>query len=665
METAKGKYGNVPQYIQYTVMGQLQWRLLSDGDGSKATEVIGQKEYREYCELINILLESIDIEVVLSQRCMHIEQLFYAARISNSNGYNRKYNEEKKDIEYYFGDNYFSDAGRCFLKLEFMRIENGFLVLEGQCANLEDNTDTWVIINKEKYLLKKDNSFDLNVKILGNIGLYVDAFSVKVPLDKIVDDSIVFVSSIDGQEFERHNITLGKFMPITRQFSWSYYSGENWVIRLEDNKLHIWDVYNTKEFNDFERDFQNQIENSSVGQFPEIIEALDIRRAVIDRKSWNYGKLKKQIWLVSDRYSVADDNGEALFEYICKVNNPNIEVYFVIDSESPDFDRISKIGNVVAQDSREHLILHMLADVIISSQADEYIINPFWRKGVAGHVFRDMYASHKFVFLQHGVIKDDLSRWLNRYNKNIDGFVCSANKEAESILEYKYYYGKENVWLTGLPRYDRLYHDEKKKIIVMPTWRKWLMQDYNASISDKDATKVRENIETTEFGLFYKGLLNNKRLLDVCDQFGYTLCFMPHTNFRDCMDKFKEDERLELIGLDRKYRDAFAEAELLITDYSSTAMDFAYLRKPVVYVQFDKEEFFSGEHTYDKGYFEYEKDGFGEVVYDLESLINLVTEYIKNDCKLKEKYTERINGFFAFKDNGNCERVFNKIVEMK
>lgn len=69
------------------------------------------------------------------------------------------------------------------------------------------------------------------------------------------------------------------------------------------------------------------------------------------------------------------------------------------------------------------MILHLTADCIISSQADEYIINQVWRKNFVGNIYKDLYYRKKYIFLQHGVIKDDLSQWLNRYNKNIDGFI--------------------------------------------------------------------------------------------------------------------------------------------------------------------------------------------------------------------------------------------------
>ena len=100
---------------------------------------------------------------------------------------------------------------------------------------------------------------------------------------------------------------------------------------------------------------------------------------------------------------------------------------------------------------------------------------------------------------------------------------------------------------------------------------------------------------------------------------------------------------------------------MILTDYSSAVFDFAYLRKPVLYTQFDKEEFFKGEHVYTQGYFDYERYGFGEVEYDLESTVDRIIEYMKNGCQLKEKYRKRIDNFFAFNDKNNCQRVYEAI----
>ena len=93
------------------------------------------------------------------------------------------------------------------------------------------------------------------------------------------------------------------------------------------------------------------------------------------------------------------------------------------------------------------------------------------------------------------------------------------------------------------------------------------------------------------------------------------------------------------------YQKEFVEGALLVTDYSSVAFDFAYLKKPVVYSQFDKEEFYK-KHTYSEGYFSYENDGFGPVCTDLKSTVKAIVDEINNSCENNEKYLARIEKFY-------------------
>ena len=44
---------------------------------------------------------------------------------------------------------------------------------------------------------------------------------------------------------------------------------------------------------------------------------------------------------------------------------------------------------------------------------------------------KDLYE-FDFVFLQHGVVQDDLSGWLNKYQKNVRIFVTSARPSSAS-----------------------------------------------------------------------------------------------------------------------------------------------------------------------------------------------------------------------------------------
>jgi CDP-glycerol glycerophosphotransferase (TagB/SpsB family) len=303
--------------------------------------------------------------------------------------------------------------------------------------------------------------------------------------------------------------------------------------------------------------------------------------------------------------------------------------------------------------------MHLAADYIISSHADEFVINPFDNYS---HPYRNMLALKKFIFLQHGVTKDDISGWLNRFNKNINGFIVAAYPEERSMFDYDYYYSSENIWLTGFARFDRLYHDEKKRITIMPTWRHYLMTGYDNLTG---IWNISEGFKESDYFIFYNSLINNEKLLNACEKNGYTLCFLPHPNIIPHISLFNHDDRVKFYSINDEYRDVYAQSDLVLTDYSSAVFDFAYLRKPLLYTHFDSERFFAGSHVYVKGYFDYERDGFGEITTTLDETVDRIIEYMENGCKLKDKYRERIDNFFAYNDKNNCQRIFNRIVNQQ
>ena len=70
------------------------------------------------------------------------------------------------------------------------------------------------------------------------------------------------------------------------------------------------------------------------------------------------------------------------------------------------------------------------------------------------------------------------------------------------------------------------------------------------------------------------------------------------------------------------------------------------MRKPVIFAHFEYEEY--RKNHYPKGYFDYEKDGFGFVTYDLKSTVKAIIKEIENKCFLRKKYLKRINKFLEY-----------------
>ena len=105
------------------------------------------------------------------------------------------------------------------------------------------------------------------------------------------------------------------------------------------------------------------------------------------------------------------------------------------------------------------------------------------------------------------------------------------------------------------------------------------------------------------------------------------------------------------------------ESNLLITDYSSIAMDFAYMKKPLLYYQFDYEMFRKGH--YREGYFSYLEDGFGAVCTNMEELFKQLHRLVERGLKIEPVYEQRSDQFYERRDQNNSERNYLAIKEIQ
>ncbi|MCV3484005.1 CDP-glycerol:glycerophosphate glycerophosphotransferase [Campylobacter lari] len=364
------------------------------------------------------------------------------------------------------------------------------------------------------------------------------------------------------------------------------------------------------------------------------------------RKEFQKRLPKSNIWLLMDRDYEADDNAEHLYRYIMQ-NHPEQEIVFALRKESSDWERLEKEGfNLIEFGSFEFERIIKKASKVISSHSDEYLM-------------RYITPRQQFIFLQHGVIKDDLSRWLN--SKKIDLFITSTQAEYDSIAnDYNCYkFGKKEMVLTGLARHDALLKNNRsnvKQIFIMPTWRKNIVG--NAAKSDiKD---LKEYFKRSEYFQKWNSLLNNNGLKKLCELYSYTIVFNPHPYIMPYLKEFNISSNIKIANQNESLQELFCNSSLMITDYSSVAFEMAYLEKPILYYQFDKEEFFTS-HTYQKGYFDYKKNGFGSVVENEENLLKELEILLKNNCKPFGVYKDNIDLTFVFKDCRCCERIYKKL----
>ena len=659
LNRAKKEYGFVPKFIQKTLFTALCSKMMSGGD---ITQLMSESDAAEYKRMFQEVISCIDDGIIMTCDQIYIEHKFYCLR--------EKYALQgilpqitpigsSSDCALTIGNAKVCRLSQILTKVDFVDLEKGKIIIEGSTSMLpiQDFSVSLYITPKggESFFVPceittRDTSKFLNGEKIIDGKTFVGTFE---PANNNISRYRIRICCIlsDGTVICKKRIRFGKMCSVGDEYKWQYYAKHGMSVYTAKNAF-VYEKCDKKAEKKMERRFQKELWNTKKSA---------ARKAVLVRKLVRFikPKLKKDIWLISDRIYKSDDNGEAFFKYCMEKKDKRVKPYFVM-SECDDYKRMVKIGPVVKFFSWKHKLLHLLGGKLISSQGSSFIINPFYGWFAP---YRDLMQTEKFIFLQHGVIKDDLSSWLSRYSKRIDGFITSAQPEYQSILDYNYYYTEKEVWLTGLPRHDYLYNDSKRYITIMPTWRKYLCvgkgQVYRNGIWQLD-----DSFKRTDFYRFYNGLLNSPRLLEAAKKYNYTICFMPHPNIIEYIDLFERNEQTKFLSAQVPYKQVFAESDLVISDYSSVVFDFIYLRKPVVYSQFDADTFFSGSHVYTKGYFDYERDGFGEVAYDLDSTIDLIIEYMQNNCQLKDKYRQRIDEFLSFNDKNNCERIFNKIIEL-
>ena len=643
--------GYIPYFIQEIIVSHI-FRMFEEAEDIMDAYEKPDCDYSEEWEFISRILERIDDNIIIKKKTTRVKKLFI---------FELKYGRDSDtdlfwdDLRQMYGNTALYNISEYVTRIDIMEITAGKLIIEGYCFVPKGisiaNFEIGVFINGE-YVVAKQVERYTDRYYYDRVNLWEKGFKIEIPLSD-VSYEILFINKIHGHLCYKKNIQFLPLTPINENMKCSYYYKDGYAVTFEEN-IVICRKCSIKQKAELEEEFQAEI-TELCGDDGENINEL---RSYY----WeNIGKKEKQIWLFMDRPDRADDNAEMFFRYMVKKNDSDIECYFVLSKSAPGYGSLKKLGNVIEPASDDHRRVHMMADYILSSQMAEHAENPFNEDSI---YFKDIYHKPRFIWLQHGVIHNAHGKTCGKYYKNFYGWITSAPREHEYLSSEFFHYTQDNMWLTGMPRFDALYEDEKNIITIMPTWRKYLTTRDFDPINNTMIWRVNDDFVESDYYEMFNGLLNDRRLLETARKYGYKIHFMPHVIFSGHSHLFKKNDVVEINPVDKRYREVYAESKLIVTDYTSAVFDFAYLHKPVLYFQFDKERFFA-EHTVSKGYFDFEKDGFGEVSYDLQTTVNNIIDYIKADCKLKDKYRARIDTFFKYTDRNCCDRIYEKIKELE
>lgn len=372
-------------------------------------------------------------------------------------------------------------------------------------------------------------------------------------------------------------------------------------------------------------------------------------------KSTRLRRRYRNAWVLIDRDVDANDSAEVLYRWLAR-NHPEVNAWFVVRRSSSDWRRLRREGvRLVAYGSARFYALMMNATHVASSHADRFITD-----AVPARYGKPSYS---FTFLQHGVIKGDISRWLNA--KTFSTFVVSTDDEYAYVSGAgPFKFSGREVRLCGLPRFDDLLEraqntppGERDLILIMPTWRDHLVGAMGpTSAARAHVGDIRESLYVRSI----TALLHSRALQASAERHGCTVIFMPHPNMRGHLDAFDVPSGVRVLSYsDANVRDLIARARVMVTDYSSIAFNMGYLQRPVVYYQFDAEEYYR-HHTERPGYFDYSTHGFGPVTTTAEETAEAVHAALSDT--LEPKYAARAAATFPVRDGRNSQRVYEAML---
>ncbi len=365
--------------------------------------------------------------------------------------------------------------------------------------------------------------------------------------------------------------------------------------------------------------------------------------------------IRKNIWLICEDENEARDNGYTFFKYMCQNKSENIDVVYAINKKSNDYQKVKDVGKCIQYGGYIHWIYYLAAKYNISSQKGG-------KPNAAVCYFLEVFGilKNNRIFLQHGITISD-AKWLYYENTKMRLFICGAQKEYEYVKE-KFGYPQENVKCLGFCRFDNWHNLKinKKRILVMPSWREWLNRKTDAYYE----LQYDGQFEHSEYYKKWNSFLKNKELKEFLEKNNLELIFYPHRNVQNNLEYFNSISQNIKIASWKEYdiQELLKNSAIMITDFSSVAMDFLYMKKPVIYYTFDINDFIKGQYA--KGYFDYENNGMTYYSRDENEIVSQIKKIYQDNFDLDEKMNKKIDEFFGICDNNNCKRTYEAIKQI-
>jgi CDP-glycerol glycerophosphotransferase (TagB/SpsB family) len=334
---------------------------------------------------------------------------------------------------------------------------------------------------------------------------------------------------------------------------------------------------------------------------------------------------KKYIWLFGENLGNTANNNSFYFWKQCVDKEDEIEKYFILSKSAKN----KQIYETLTDNEKKHVIWkNSLKHYQYYRNADMFFVSLSYKdiqpiKGGGA-------LNAPVIYLQHGTtgIKK-IGYSGDSYNNHLYKFIFYNTEmyqkfqEENNFKEYQLYYGKYHPRYQEFVKKQKAYKEKQNQILWFITWREYF----------------GKNQETDQFLRTIKRTIENEKLNEYLQKHNLTIKLCMHMLFtqehKNYLRENLKNTNIEIVDSNKiDVMDEMVKSKLLITDYSSVGFDFAFLGKPVVLFQPDRDIYLKGRNIY-CSYEELEQ-------YSLETSSQLVRYIIHGNYKMNEFFTKRL-----------------------
>lgn len=656
LKNTEKKYGKIPLILQFFSIYFLCCRLHANLD-NRNKHLIEGEEVENYIKLWHETLSFVENKTILRSESVpdikinfNIRRMLLQIKAWN---FDLKFDilQNASSLFLSFENYLIMSAKSLVINIPLIDYKDGALHIDFSMPSYFDNKRVryFAEIDGKEYDVDFDERYSLT-KYFGKSAYKSYGGKVVVPLNgKSAFQRITFYIEYNGVkqalslEFQSHTSR------ISRKPFYAYWNVAKYTIYYSKNSIV---VRKKRRFYTFYREMRCLLE--MLLSFSKPVYVLLLMRLAywITRPFY----VKKTIWMFYDKLYKGGDSSEYLYKYAMRQKD-KIQKYYVLDKKSADYKRMRLEGyKPLKRNSPHHYLTFLNASMMIVSNSTVFA---FHNLPIAYSAYLRGITDFHVCCVQHGLSVQKIAIAQRRLRDNTRLYFCASKYEIENLSRPQYNYeGTNALRLTGVPRYDGLVNEDKKQILIAPTWR--MQSALLVSRNEGVARDYNPNFKETEYFKIYNGLINNERLIAEAKKYGYRIHYVLHPIVSPQAEDFDTNEYVDIIPSigDMSYEKEFRESSLMVTDFSGIQFDFAYMRKPLVYLHHYK----IPQH-YEEGTYHYDTMAFGEICRDEDQLIDTLIEYMKNNCVMKDLYKKRADDFFAFNDVKNCQRVYDDMLE--